>query len=59
MSNLCPICSEKLEAAITFGLRKLSICIDCSYVKEILNCTICECPKDQCLTPYDHRDDYA
>jgi RNA polymerase subunit RPABC4/transcription elongation factor Spt4 len=34
MSDMCPICGEKLDSAITFKLMDFNICFDCNYVTE-------------------------
>jgi len=31
---MCPICSEELEAAITFGCRAFNVCFECNYLTE-------------------------
>jgi len=55
MSNLCPICSGELEAAITFGAIAFEVCFDCSYMTNPKKfCDRCE--SHNCLRPYDHRD---
>ena len=34
MPDLCPICSEKLEAAITFSQKTFKVCFPCNYISE-------------------------
>lgn len=53
MSDLCPVCSKELEAAVTFGAKQFKVCFDCNYlsVPESL-CRLCE---GTCLKPRDHN----
>jgi len=34
MSNMCPICSEELDPAITFSAKAFYICFPCNYTTE-------------------------